>query len=69
MHPLIVVSRADKGGVVRAKDVDWLQNVVSLEELLLGCGVAQSKTSDLDEAHSTAFRSRTKTKVMLGVIP
>jgi hypothetical protein len=69
LPPLIVVSSADKGVVVRAKDLGWLQNLGSLEELLLGCSVARSKMADLDEAHSTDFLSRTKTKVLLGVIP
>jgi len=69
LPPLIVVSSSDKGVVVRAKDLGWLQNLVSLEELLLGCGVSRAKMALLDVPHHANFLSDVRTKVMLGVIP
>lgn len=69
LPPLIVVSSGDKGVVVRAKDLGWLQNLVSLEELLLGCGVSRAKLATLDTAHHASFLSQVRTKVMLGIIP
>lgn len=69
LPPLIVVSSADKGVVVRAKEMGWLENLVSLEELLLGCGAARSKIALLDRQHQTSFLGQVRTKVMLGIIP
>ena len=69
LSPLIVVNSADKGVVVRAKDLGWLHNLVSLEELLQACGVARSKMALLDTMHHDKFLSEVRTKVLLGVIP
>jgi len=69
LPPLIVVSSSDKGVIVRAKDLGWLQNLVSLEELLHGCGVSRAKIALLDIPHHASFLSDVRTKVMLGVIP
>lgn len=69
LPPLIVVSSGDKGVVVRAKELGWLNNLVSLEELLVGCGVSKAKLSSLDIPHYAKFLSEVRTKVMLGVIP
>jgi len=69
LPPLIVVSSADKGVVVRAKDLGWLNNLVSLEDLLIGCGVSPAKMARLDQQFSSSFLSSVRTKVILGVIP
>lgn len=69
LPPLIVVSSGDKGVVVRANDLGWLQNLVSLEELLLGCGVSRSKMAALEPQYHASFLSEVRAKVMLGVIP
>lgn len=69
LPPLIVVSSGDKGVVVRAKDLGWLSNLVSLEELLQGCGVSKAKMGLLDTPHHVSFLSEVRTKVLLGVIP
>lgn len=66
---LIVLSSSDKGVVVRANELGWLQNLVSLEELLLGCGVSRAKMLLLEPHHRAGFLSEVRTKVMLGVIP
>jgi hypothetical protein len=69
LPPLIVMSSADKGVVVRAKELGWLDRLISLEELLHGCGIARAKLGQLDTPHRAAFLSEVRTKVMLGVIP
>lgn len=69
LPPLIVVSSGDKGVVVRAKELGWLQNLVSLEDLLVACGVSKAKLRLLDIPHYASFLSDVRTKVMLGVIP
>lgn len=66
---LVVVSSADKGVVVRAKELGWLQNLVSLEELLQGCGVSPTKISTLQHHHGNKFLSSVRTKVLLNQIP
>ena len=69
LPPLIAVSSADKGVVVRANEMGWLQNLVSLEELLLGCNVSKTKMALVDTQHRASFLSQVRTKVLLGVIP
>jgi hypothetical protein len=69
LPPLIVLSSADKGVIVRAKDLGWLEHLISLEELLQGCGVARAKLACLDRQYSASFLSEKRTQVMLGIIP
>ncbi len=69
MPPLIVLSSGDKGVIVKAKQLGWLQNLISLEELLYECGVSRVKLASLDTPHRATFLSEVRTKVMLGVIP
>lgn len=69
LPPLIVLSSADKGVIVRAKDLGWLEQLISLEELLQGCGVARVKLACLDHQYSASFLSEKRTQVMLGIIP
>lgn len=69
LAPLIAVSSADKGVVVRAKQLGWLDRLISLEELLHGCGIARVKLNQLDIPHRAAFLGEVRTKVLLGVIP
>ena len=71
-HPLpalIVVSSADKGVIVRARELGWLGQLISLEELLHACGVARAKLTQVDKPHRAAFLSEVRTKVLLGIIP
>jgi hypothetical protein len=70
LPPLIVVSSScDKGVVVRAKDLGWLNSLVSLEELLLECGVSRPKMNLLESQHHAKFLAEVRTKVLLGVMP
>jgi hypothetical protein len=69
LPPLIVVSSSDKGVVVRAKDLGWLNSLVSLEELLLECGVSRPKMKLLESQHHAKFLGEVRTKVLLGVMP
>lgn len=69
LPPIIVLSSADKGVIVRAKDLGWLEHLISLEELLHGCGVARSKLEKLDRPYSISFLAEKRTQVLLGVIP
>jgi len=69
LPPLIVLSSADKGVIVRAKDLGWLEHLISLEELLQGCRVARAKVSNLDRQCSASFLSEKRTQVRLGIIP
>lgn len=66
---LIVVSTADKGVVVRAHEMGWLDHLVSLEELLKSCGTSSRKVALLQLQHQASFLSNVRTKVFQGVIP
>lgn len=66
---LIVVSTADKGAIVRAKDVAWLDRLISLEELLSKTGAAKSSVAGLGQQYTAAFLGSVRTQVMMGVIP
>jgi hypothetical protein len=65
----IALSTADKGVVVRANDVGWLDNLVSLQDLLVAANVAAPKIALLDLQFQSAFLSRVRTDVRMGVIP
>jgi len=69
LGPLVVVSTADKGAIVRANDLGWLDQLVSLEVLLEGAGVSRAKMANLGQQYGSAFLAGVRTKVMLGVIP
>ncbi|WP_184294092.1 hypothetical protein [Roseateles terrae] len=69
LPPLIVVSSADKGVVVRAGELGWLDQLISLEELLSVCSVSAHKLKRLDEVHGAAFLGNVRTKVRMGIIP
>ncbi|HSW17909.1 MAG TPA: hypothetical protein VLJ86_11825 [Ramlibacter sp.] len=69
LPPLLAISTADKGAIVRAKDLGWLDRLVSLEELLSGVGIARPKMAALRTAHRAAFLSDVRTKVYLNMIP
>jgi hypothetical protein len=65
----IALSTADKGVVVRANDVGWLDNLVSLQDLLVAANVVAPKIALLDRQFQSAFLSRVRTDVRMGVIP
>lgn len=65
----IVLSTADKGVVVRANDMGWLDNLVSLQDLLAAANVAPQKLALLDRQFQSAFLSKVRTDVRMGVIP
>jgi hypothetical protein len=69
LSTLIVVSTADKGAIVRAKDVAWLDRLISLEELLSKTGASKSKVADLGQQYTSAFLGLVRTQVLMGVIP
>ena len=66
---ILVVSTADKGAIVRAHDLGWLDRLVSLEELLRTCGVSSSKMAMLGTQYGEPFLAKVRTDVRLGVIP
>jgi hypothetical protein len=65
----VVLSTADKGVVVRANDLGWLDNIVSLHDLLVAANVASAKIALLDRQFQVAFLSKVRTDVRMGVIP
>lgn len=69
LPPLIVVSTADKGAIVRAKDLSWLDRLISLEELLDKSGVTRNQLSSLGDAYSKDFLATVRKNLILGVIP
>lgn len=46
----------------------WLDNLVSLEELLLMCGAARSKMNTLESQFSALFMAGKHTQVLLGMM-
>ena len=69
LPPLIVLSSADKGVIVQAKALGWLDHLISLEELLQDCRVAPAKLACLDRQYRIPFLSEKRTQVRLGIIP
>jgi hypothetical protein len=69
LAPLIVVGTADKGAITFAKLPGWLDQLVSLEELLRSTGTPPAKLGQLGPQHHAEFLSNVRTKVILGIIP
>lgn len=69
VRSVVVLSSADKGVIVRAKDLGWLDHLISLEELLDSCRLARSKFDLLDRQHRATFLADVRMKVMMGIIP
>jgi hypothetical protein len=69
LRATVVLSTADKGVVVRANDLGWLDNIVSLQDLLVAANVGSAKIALLDRQFQVAFLSKVRTDVRLGVIP
>lgn len=65
----IAISTADKGAIVRAGDLDWLDQLQALEELLTQVGVSKTKVAALKRHYSTAWLSDVRTKVLMKIIP
>ena len=65
-----VLSTADKGAVVRAKDIPgWLDWFQSLQEVLKEARLPRAKVDAVSYQHSSAFLQDVRTKVRNGVIP
>jgi len=66
---LLVVSTADKGAIVRANDLGWLDQLISFEELLTQAGASRPKMNALQKHYGAAWLGEVRTKIRLGVIP
>lgn len=69
LAPLIVVSTADKGAIVATKFPRWLDQLVSLEELLKLVKAPRAKLDLVGSQHTATFLSEVRTKVIFGIIP
>lgn len=65
----VALSTADKGALVRAQDLGWLDSLVSLETLLSEVGAPRPKMALLAHAYSTKFLDDVRIKIRLGIIP
>jgi len=65
----VALSTADKGALVRAQDLGWLDSLVSLETLLNEVGAPRPKMALLGHAYSTRFLDDVRTKIRLGIMP
>lgn len=68
-NPLISISTADKAAIVAAEKLGWIENVVSLEQLIRNSGVSRNQRNSLRENYKTTWLNEVKTKIQLGVIP
>lgn len=64
-----LVSTADKGAIVAAHKLNWLDNLVALESMLRGCGVPAKAMNDLLEHYRLRFLDSVKTQARFGFIP
>lgn len=69
LAPIKVVSTADKGAIAFTKLPGWLDQLVSLEELLRTTNTSRSKLELLGSQHVASFLSHVRTQVWLGAIP
>lgn len=66
---LVVISTADKGAIVRAGDLNWLDQLHALEELLTQVGASRPKMAALKGHYTTMWLSDVRMKVRMGIIP
>jgi phage FluMu protein Com len=66
---LVVASTADKGAIVRAGDLQWLDQLIALEDLLSEVGASRPKMAALKRHYSATWLSDVRMKVRMGVIP
>ncbi|MFZ3288748.1 MAG: hypothetical protein WA191_18110 [Telluria sp.] len=69
LAPLIVIGTADKGAIAAARLPGWLDQLVSLEELLKLAKVSRAKLDLVGSQHTVSFLSEVRTKVFFGIIP
>lgn len=69
LGPFIFVGTADKGAIAAAKLPGWLDQLVSLEELLKLARVSRAKLDLVGPQHTAGFLVEVRTKVFLGIIP
>jgi len=67
--PNIMATTADKGAIVSAKSLNWLDNLISLEELAKKIGVPSSSLSQMKEHYQESWLNQIKFKARMGVIP
>lgn len=66
---VILVSTADKGAIAAAHLPRWLDELISLEELLKSAKVSRTKLDLIGPQHTASFLTDVRTKVFLGIIP
>lgn len=69
LAPLIVIGTADKGAIAFSHLPGWLDQLISLEELLAAVKTPRAKLATLGTQHQASFLSQVRTKVRMGVIP
>lgn len=69
LPPIIAISSADKGVIVRAKDLGWLEHLISLEELMVEGHASKQKMIALDYQYSSRFLGEKRLQVRMGIIP
>lgn len=65
----VVVGTADKGAIAFSHLPGWLDQLVSLEELLVSAKTSRAKLAMLGPQHQTSFLNQIRMKVRMGVIP
>lgn len=68
LAPSIVIGTADKGAIVAAHLPGWLDQLISLEQLLKTC-TSRAKVSSLGTQYTEAFLSDVRFKALMGIIP
>lgn len=67
--PIVMASTADKGAIVSAHNLNWLDSLVSLEDLAQRVGVARSSLSLLKEHYQENWLNKIKFNARMGIIP
>lgn len=62
----ILISTADKAAIVATHRLQWLDSVISLEELARQAGVARDRITSLAKHHKKAWLDKLKTSLRLG---
>lgn len=65
----LLISTADKAAIVAVGKLNWLDNLISLEEMVNASGVTRSQLECLRSHFSKEWLDSIKMKVLLGIIP
>jgi len=69
LAPFITIGTADKGAIAFSHLPEWLDQLISLEELLESAKTSRAKLALLGPQHRASFLSQVRLKVRMGVIP